>query len=87
MVYTQRKDISLTVVAHPRQMDSHNPPTGGECGLLEYDSVVGKYFFFLAVRFSFQLIPYHTQATLDSFWIYQAAYSSLSNCPDIWLRC
>lgn len=33
------RECVLSVVAQLRQMDSHNPLTGGECGLLECDTV------------------------------------------------
>lgn len=46
MVQTRGGNVSLSVVAQLRQMDSNNPPTGGECGVLEYDTVNVKLFFF-----------------------------------------
>lgn len=54
--------VSLSVVAQQRQMDSHNPPTGGECGLLEYDTVDVKYFSCSAIQFPTRSSP-HTSHT------------------------
>lgn len=71
MVQTRGGNISLSVVAQLRQMDSHNPPTGGECGLLEYDTVDVK--FFSCGMIQFQLVPHHTQVILVSFHFYEAA--------------
>lgn len=62
MVQTQRGSVSVSVVAQPRQMDSRNPPTGGECGLLEYDTVDVKYFSCSAIRFLARSSP-HTSHT------------------------
>lgn len=59
MVQTQGGSVSLSVVAQPRQMDSHNPPTGGECGLLEYDTVDVKSFFSLRDSVSSSFLTTH----------------------------
>lgn len=60
MVQTRGRNVSLSVVAQLRQMDSHNPPTGGECGLLEYDTVNVKFFFFSSGMIQFQPHTNHT---------------------------
>lgn len=62
MVQTQGGSVSLSVVAQPRQMDSHNPPTDGECGLLEYDTVDVKYFSCSAIQIPARFSP-HTSHT------------------------
>lgn len=74
MVQTHRGSISLTMVAQPRQMDSHNPPTGGECGLLEYDTVDVKYFSCSAIAF-----PAHSSPRTVILDIFHFFWSSLSH--------
>lgn len=77
--------VSLSVVARQRQMDSHNPPTGGECGLLEYDTVDVEYFSCSAIRVSSSFLTAHTshtwQFSLFIFFYYSgAAKPSQSYC-------
>lgn len=54
-------------------MDSHNPPTGGECALLEYDTVDVKYFSCSAIQFPPRSSP-HTSHT----WQFPLFRSSLA---------
>ena len=71
MVQTQGGSVSLSVVAQPRQMDSHNPPTGGECGLLEYDTVDVKSFFSLCDSVSSSFLTTHKSSlTVFTFFFF-----------------
>lgn len=62
--HTQGGWFFLSVVAQPRQMDSHNLPLVEN--VVYQKMIQTMWSFSLALQFSFRLVPHHTQLMLDS---------------------